>query len=137
MPGTVAGTSDKVIRRATLRAVSLFRRRTKQPTTVRLAADGPQRLVVGGEHYSAVPQGIRKGDQVDVELRREPTNRHDRNAIMVWCKGRHVGYLGSDTAERYAPLLDAQGGTSTAFIAEAVCEVIGRRRELRVTLPRL
>lgn len=117
--------------------MSLFRRRPKPQTIVRLAADGPQRLVVGGEHYSAVPRGIRKGDQVEVELRREPTNAHDRNAVMVLCQGRHVGYLASDAAARYASTLDAQGGTATVFIAQAVCEVINRRRELRVTLPRL
>jgi len=115
----------------------LFRRRADTPPTVHLSADGPHHLVVGGEYYSPVPQGIKKGDLVEVELRREPLNSHDRNAIMVWCQSRHVGYLSSETAERYAPFLDARGGTSAVFLAEAECELIGRRRELRVHLSRL
>lgn len=43
--------------------------------------------------------------ELDAELRPEPTNRYDKNAVMVLIKGLHVGYLGRDYAANYhAPL---------------------------------
>lgn len=40
-------------------------------------------------------------------LVREPKNKHDRNAIAVYCGTRKVGYLSAKRAEVYGPLLDA------------------------------
>ncbi|WP_424446411.1 hypothetical protein [Microbacterium sp. CH-015] len=39
--------------------------------------------------------------ELDAELRPEPTNPYDRNAVMVIIKGWHVGYLGRDNAAEY------------------------------------
>ena len=40
-------------------------------------------------------------------LRREPRNRHDRNAIAVLISdGSQLGYIGTELAETLAPLLD-------------------------------
>jgi len=42
---------------------------------------------------------------VDSQLRPEPTNRFDRNAIAVWSGPHHLGYLPKEEAARYAPVL--------------------------------
>ena len=41
-----------------------------------------------------------------VEFVREPTNRFDENAIQVIVRGRQVGYLGADRAEKFANGMD-------------------------------
>lgn len=39
-------------------------------------------------------------------LRREPTNKHDRNAVLVVWGSRALGYLPRQLAEQVAPLID-------------------------------
>jgi len=39
------------------------------------------------------------------ELIREPTNRHDHNAVMVVVQGEHVGYLPAEVARLWSPYL--------------------------------
>ena len=49
---------------------------------------------------------LREGDPLT--LRREPRNKHDRNAVAVHDRrGRHLGYLSAELAEDVAPRLDA------------------------------
>lgn len=36
----------------------------------------------------------------------EPTNPYDRNAVMVWMNGYHVGYLDKDNAKTFQPVLN-------------------------------
>jgi len=76
---------------------------------------------VAGEQYyvkgwrSLLPrmlptQGVELTDHA--LLIREPTNRHDRNAVRVEIRDRPVGHLPAEDAERYRPVLDhlAAGG---------------------------
>lgn len=43
-----------------------------------------------------------------LELLREPTNKHDKNAIQVlWGPGRQLGWVPRQLAETLAPLMDA------------------------------
>ena len=50
-------------------------------------------LTAGLAHHEAkeVWQQLRPGDRL--ELRREPANPHDPNAVQVWRDGRLLGYL--------------------------------------------
>ena len=50
-------------------------------------------LTAGLAHHEAkeVWQELRPGDRL--ELRREPANPHDPNAVQVWREGRLLGYL--------------------------------------------
>jgi len=41
-----------------------------------------------------------------LELVREPTNEHDKNAIKVMFVEYHLGYIPKDTAAKLAPLMD-------------------------------
>lgn len=51
----------------------------------------------------------------DVELVREPNNKHDKNAIRVDSDQGQLGYIPSATAAKLAPYMDA-GHTFDAFI---------------------
>lgn len=60
-------------------------------------------LNIVGERYdnadgSSRQAEIRRSEPgEDVELRREPTNRHDPSAVAVYsCRGVQVGYVGAD-----------------------------------------
>jgi hypothetical protein len=48
---------------------------------------------------------------VDVVLRREPTNEHDRNAIRVEVLGQHVGYLQRIVAADYSVVIEGAAMT--------------------------
>jgi hypothetical protein len=41
-----------------------------------------------------------------IKLVREPHNAYDKNAIMVFADGKHIGYLSSYIASQYAALID-------------------------------
>ena len=52
-----------------------------------------------------------------ITIRREPTNKFDKNAIMVMSEKGQIGYIGKDYATILAPMMD--GGTQfNADIAE-------------------
>lgn len=73
--------------------------------------DGGARVSVRG-----VSHWIERHELAELEsdffvLVREPSNRHDRNAIAVFGGDRKVGYVSAKRAEVYAPLLDAAGVT--------------------------
>lgn len=65
-----------------------------------------------------------QGAAVAGMLEREPSNRHDRNAIKVLLatptQGQHVGYVPRPLAAQLAPHLDA-GGTARVTLAKIVC----------------
>ncbi|MGC3993056.1 MAG: HIRAN domain-containing protein [Propionicimonas sp.] len=65
--------------------------------------------VVGTSYHSAIDY---TGDgPVEVRLKREPNNTHDANAIGAWIGNRKLGYIPHRIAVRYAPVIDAAGGT--------------------------
>jgi hypothetical protein len=42
-------------------------------------------------------------------LVREPDNRFDPNAVQVWARGRHVGYVSKDQNANLAKFIDSYG----------------------------
>ncbi|MEV4990018.1 HIRAN domain-containing protein [Pseudarthrobacter sp. LMD1-1-1.1] len=77
-------------------------------------------VVVAGEYFSKNSQRVPVGQQFTVELRREPRNTHDKNAIMVLRMGRQIGYFSAFKAERYAQLLDIAGRNGQQFTRSLV-----------------
>lgn len=61
------------------------------------------------------------------ELVPEPTNTHDRNAIMVIAAGKHVGYLPKEEAPAYLPVLLALQKQGLQAVTE--CSVWAAERE--------
>lgn len=43
---------------------------------------------------------------INVEIKREPDNKYDANAVMVLTDGKQIGYLGREYAAIIAPLMD-------------------------------
>ena len=80
--------------------------------------------VVGESHYGVhlnkvagrEPEGER---EVFAELRREPSNRHDRNAVQVLIDGGVVGHLPREDAPSYQPELTAMEGWGRPMICRA------------------
>jgi HIRAN domain len=77
--------------------------------------------VVGESHYQANltwacggtnPSGPNRA-RVVAELRAEPTNRYDPNAVVVLVGNRVVGYLARDEAAEYQPVLLGWAGPAT------------------------
>ena len=56
---------------------------------------------------------LSEGDTLD--LRREPDNAYDSNAIQVYLEDLHLGYVERDQAAWIAPLID-DGGTAEATV---------------------
>lgn len=94
-------------------------------------AGGFSKMVVGESHHATafmdaygplVWAGAKRRtakqvrDMITVELRREPDNPHDRNAISVWFAGNarlpglwRAGYVHRELAARVAPVVDGNG----------------------------
>ena len=47
-------------------------------------------------------------------LVREPTNKYDPNAVMVWADGIHIGYIPRTQNKPLAALIDSKGKRWTA-----------------------
>jgi HIRAN domain len=69
--------------------------------------------IVGQKHRGLDPYlaGILPG--VPVTLVREPGNKYDPNAVMVWIDGKHVGYIPSKTNAALAQFIDQTGAPLT------------------------
>ncbi|GAA3287492.1 HIRAN domain-containing protein [Arthrobacter citreus] len=78
-------------------------------------------FVVGGEYVPRDSQRVPTGAEFTVELRREPTNPHDKNAVAVLHKGRRIGYFSEYNAANYATLIDIanKGGQTVQAAATA------------------
>ena len=78
-------------------------------------------LVVGGEYVPRDSQRVPTGAEFTVELRREPKNPHDKNAVAVLHKGRKIGYFSEYNAANYATLIDIanKGGQTVQAAATA------------------
>ena len=76
------------------------------------------KLKVVGVTFEGRQEIIKQLNKDDViTIRREPTNKFDKNAIMVVSEKGQVGYIGKDYATILAPMMD--GGTQfEAKIAE-------------------
>jgi len=86
-------------------------------TSLAYKGDGDFELGVVGMNYrpDAVSRMLAKlpsrngRDTTIAQLVREPSNRYDSNAIMVWLCGEHVGYVPAHLAEDLAPAFDRLG----------------------------
>jgi|GEM_PF-7134663 len=69
---------------------------------------GVERKVAGTEYYpEAIRHILKRGfTSKTAELRREPNNPYDPNALAVWIDGRQVGYISARMAEEYSPIID-------------------------------
>ena len=82
------------------------------------------RTVVVGSHFrghvavEAVGR-LRKGDAL--QLRREPDNRHDRNAIAIYYAGLKIGFIPKLVNPRIAPLMDR--GDQLEAVVDAPAEM--------------
>lgn len=102
---------------STQNAVTLNARLPQTSNEYRLVgSEGHPDTEVAGEfaRMDAIHRAIGrkpKGDEqivvedLTAELRPEPRNRYDSNAVMVIINGEHVGYLAKDVAAVYQPLL--------------------------------
>lgn len=71
-------------------------------------------LTAVGLHYRLTPSKLAKLEDslpLQCELRREPENEYDENAIAVWCVERpfrevKIGYLAKQVAHDLAPMMD-------------------------------
>ena len=86
---------------------------------------------VAGAHYrlEAWQRAFHLGPAGDTrlaqaELIREPTNRHDHNAVMVLVRGEHVGYLPAGVALLWSPYLARM--ESDGYRLRATVKVWGR-----------
>lgn len=87
-----------------------------------LHVEGDRNVFVVGGDYVKDSQRVPVGRDFGVDLRREPSNPHDRNAVMVLHDGRKIGYFSADRAERYAQLLDIAGSNGLTIRATATAE---------------
>lgn len=63
--------------------------------------------ITGSAHHEGAREAIsRLRFGTELALRREPTNRHDRNAIAVLHGGRMLGYVPRTHAEKLARMMD-------------------------------
>jgi len=81
-----------------------------------LARDAPELAAKGlrvsgvagaGRHHAAALHGEAAAPGRTLELRRDPANEHDANAIMVLAGGEQVGWVPREIAAELAPSLDA------------------------------
>jgi hypothetical protein len=79
-------------------------------------------FVVGGEYVAKDSQRVPTSSGFTVELRREPANSHDKNAVMVLYRGRKIGYFSASRAADYASLLDIAGRSGQTVQATATAQ---------------
>lgn len=65
--------------------------------------------IVGARHQGAenLVKSLDFGEPIT--LRRDPNNRFDRNAVEVWARKTHIGYVPRGQAAILAKLMDAAG----------------------------
>ncbi len=72
--------------------------------------------VAGGRHHALDADAAAPGSPL--ELRRDPANEHDANAIMVLAGGEQVGWVPREIAAELAPELDAGRPWSALVLRE-------------------
>lgn len=88
-----------------------------------LRGDADREFRIVGLSYWVSKDDLLAYEAASFYLHREPTNRHDTNAVAVCGGTRKLGYLAASAARQYAPLLDELG---SSFIAARHPEVPDR-----------
>lgn len=85
-----------------------------------LAARGLRVANVAGaaRHHAAALASDATAPGSPLELRRDPENEHDANAIMVLAGGEQAGWVPRELAEELAPRLDAGEAWSAVVLRE-------------------
>jgi hypothetical protein len=84
-----------------------------------LAARGLRVAAVAGvRHHAEALAGEAAAPGEALELRRDPANEHDPNAIMVLAGGELIGFVPRELAAELAPELDAGRPWSAAVLRE-------------------
>ena len=60
---------------------------------------------------ASLPQGE------PLTLIREPTNQYDRNAVQVWARGEHIGYVKGSQNRDIAARMDRARADSSEFVS--------------------
>jgi hypothetical protein len=71
-----------------------------------------------GRHHAAALASDAAAPGRPLELRRDPANEHDPNAIMVLAAGEQVGWVPRELAAELAPRLDAGEQWSAVVLRE-------------------
>ena len=74
--------------------------------------------VAGARHRERALESDALAPGSALELRREPGNEHDPDAVAVWAGGAQVGYVPRDLAAELAPELDAGRPWSAVVLRE-------------------
>jgi len=72
----------------------------------------------GGHHAEAIASSDAVAPGRPLELRRDPGNEHDPNAIAVDAAGEQVGWVPRELAEELAPQLDEGASWSAIVLRE-------------------
>lgn len=71
------------------------------------------RYFIAGMQPRGTEDAVRAMDSgAALELRREPTNAHDKNAVQIWSGDLMIGYVRGYQAKVLAPTMDAAKKTS-------------------------
>jgi HIRAN domain len=105
-----------------------------------LARDAPELLarglrvvtVAGAGRHHEIADAAAPGRPL--EIRRDPANEHDPNAIMVLAAGELIGFVPRETAAELAPELDAGRPWSAIALREARDSPRDRRTGLTMLL---
>jgi HIRAN domain len=74
--------------------------------------------VAGARHHAEALAAVALAPGDRLELRREPDNEHDANAIAVDGGGAHLGFVPRELAAEIAPALDAGEPWSAVVLRE-------------------
>jgi len=75
--------------------------------------------LVGMQHRNAEQFVADLPPDEPLTLIREPGNRYDPNAVQVWARGRHVGYVPKTQNAPLAQFIDAHGKTTSILGMDA------------------
>ena len=68
-----------------------------------------------GEEMMALLASLPQGEPLT--LIREPTNKYDSNAVQVWARGHHIGYVKGNQNRDLAMAMDRARTGSSAAVA--------------------
>jgi hypothetical protein len=92
--------------------------------------------VRGSKYYTAAIRASRLSPGSHVELRREPDNEYDRNAVAIAGSGGTLGYFNKAMAARLAKLLDS-GQEFEAIVTQVIDSDDGGTMKVLVAAPEL
>jgi hypothetical protein len=93
----------------------------------RLEGDLVDIEIVGESGYQDYLRTLRRRRELEIVLRPDPTNAHDRNAVVVLIDDQPVGYLPRAAAKEWQPLLAA--AEAEGFYVAGPAEILGGTKD--------